>query len=418
MNKNISKLAFPLFIVWPLGGFLLALTNLRKRTSAIVYVLFSALFAYSFHFKFLSADSSRLAIQFINYSKTSNIFETILLFNSGNITDLYLPFSFVFVKQFSNNPKVLFAIFGFIYGVLSYKSLKLLLENKKYTITWQIFIITLIFISFYPLSAVNGVRFNTAALLLFCSIINIFIYNKSIWILGLFLTLLIHFSYIVVIPVILFLWFCRKYFNKKQKDFNWVYWLFTISLILSLIIPANFFAVDFLLNLGIFSDSVKWKLDAYTSDNATSLYNERLETSLFLNVSKYFGNVIKLVLLILVFMIKRKASRFAILGEFKGFYYILLLYLSFGFIAASVPSGGRFLIIGYMLFFYFFYQVYYTSNGKIISDSYILLLLPVFAFDVIFKIGYLSIALTDSSIWYGNIFLIIYKGVNYSPMLY
>lgn len=413
MNKDISKIALPLFIVWPFGAFILSLFDLKSKSSAIVYVLFSTVFAYSFHFQNESADSYRLALYFIEYSQATSVLETIKLFKEGRITDIYLTISYVVTKLFTNNPKVLFAWFGFIYGILSYLSLRLLIANKKNTSSGYLVIIAIVFFSFYPLSQVNGVRFNTGALMFFCSFVNVFVHNKKVWFVGLFSTILFHFSFIVVLPFVLLLWFLRPYFSNFNNSLNWVYWVFILSLIVSFVVPTNFFSLDFLKSSDLISSSVGWKLDRYNSEEATQLRADRLESSLFLNVSMYFGYLIKVFILFLVIYLKRNGNAIKLQSSLLSVYVICLIYISFGFLASTVPSGGRFLVIGYMLYFYVFYHIY-DINRKIIPNWIILFLLPVFSLNILFTIGYLSIGLTDPSIWYGNIFWIIYKGIGYS----
>lgn len=413
MNKKISKLALPLFLIWPFGAFLLSLFDLKSKSSAIVYVAFSALFAYSFHFLSTGADSHRIALYFINYSRTSSISDTIELFKTGGLTDLYLTLSFVVAKLFTTNPKVVFAWFGLVLGIFSYLSLRLLIENKIGKTTAELLVVAIVFFSFYPLPSVNGTRFNTAALLFFCSFIYVFVYDKKIWFLGLLGTMFIHFSYTIILPFVIVLWAIRPMLSKIKHNVNWVYWIFVLTLIISFVIPTNFISLGFLRNIDFISSNFGWKIDIYNSDEAPQLRLQRLKGSLFLKVSKLFGYLAKIYVLALVLYIKKVGHQIKVFRSLRSFHIVILLFLSFGFLASSVPSGGRFLTIGYLLFFYLFYQIY-NLNAKLFPNTLILLLLPVFALNILFYIGYLSITLTDPVIWFGNVFLIIHEGIGYN----
>lgn len=407
MRKIPSSFSLPLFILWPFGSFLLALTNIRSKVSAIVYILFSALFGYAFTFESTGADSYRIALVFKNYTQTSSIQDTIALFNEGGLTDVYLRSSYVFIKQFTDNPKILFAWFGLVFGIFSYLSLRLLINAKIGKNTKMLFMIALVFFSFYPLSTVNGVRFNTAALVFFCSVVNVFVYKRYTWILGLVGTIFIHFSFILAVPVIIALWFLLPYFSSRDKKFKWVYVVFFTTLTASIFIPTNFFSIGFLQDSDAISSSVARKFDNYTSDEATALRSERLETSLFLNVSKYFGYVIKVFILFLVVQIKRKSKIIHVREEYRKFYYIILLFMSFGFIASSVPSGHRFLSIGYMFFYFLFYHIYDANRIKSLQ-KYIYLMPIVYSFQILYVVGFLSVSLTQSVIWYGNLIWVLF----------
>jgi hypothetical protein len=407
MRRLPVNLSLPLFLFWPFGSFLLALFNIKSKVSAVVYVLFSTLFGYSFTFQSEGADSYRIALVFRDYFQSTSFQGTIELFKEGGITDIYLKLSYVIFKQFTDNPRFLFAWFGFVFGIFSYLSLRYLLDFKFEKNTKMLFVITLIFFSFYPLASVNGVRFNTAALIFFCSIINLFVYKKPIWLIGLFSTILIHFSFIIVIPIIIGLLLLRPYFSSERKNYKWVYIVFFITLIASLVIPTNFFSIGFLQDSDLISNSVSRKFDMYNSDDASRLRADRLESSLFLNVSRYFDYIIKVFILLLVLSLKKHSKNLNLLREHRSFIFIVLLFMSFGFIASSVPSGIRFLSIGYMFFYYLFFQIFNRNRFKQF-EKFIFFMPLVYSFRILYAIVFLSISLTDSVIWYGNFFWILF----------
>jgi hypothetical protein len=89
-----------------------------------------------------------------------------------------------------------------------------------------------------------------------------------------------------------------------------------------------------------------------------------------------------------------------------------MFFYSFGFIATSFPSGGRFLNIAHlflMLLMVIMYAKYSNRNfQKIISWS-----LPVFSFNILFTNGMLSWLILTPTFWYGNFFWIIIEGLDF-----
>ena len=118
-----------LFILWPFIAFLKSLGNLKSPNNGIVFVLFFALFGYSISFQLTTADSYRIGALFCNY-QTSDLKSIISLYRDGAITDIYRFAIYTLVKPFSNNPKSLFAVFGAIFGIFCYMSLKILVKER------------------------------------------------------------------------------------------------------------------------------------------------------------------------------------------------------------------------------------------------------------------------------------------------
>jgi hypothetical protein len=348
-----------------------------------------------------------------NYFSNSSLNEIIDIFKVGGFTDLYLRLSYGIVKNFTNNPKILYALFGFVYGIFSYLSLQLLVKEKRNGNDKYYFIMALTFFSIYPISMVNGVRFNTASLVFFYSIINIFIYNRKVWIIGVLSTYLIHFSFLFSIPFVLLIWIFRPLFQSENQKDNWVFYLFIISFVVSWFIPKNAISLDSIKDIDLVSSSVSSKLSRYNSVEATELYNTRLSSSIFLKVSRVFENLVKVYVFIIIVVVWKKCDKTLIHKRFRKHFSIVLLLLSFGFIAETIPSGGRFLLTAYMFSLYLFYQIY-NFNGNLFLKKYIAGLLPVFSFTILYSIFFLGFVLVNPLLWFGNLVWIIYDGIGFT----
>ena len=227
MHRRKIDLELPLFLLWPFGYFLLALRSITSRKSGFIYVLFTTLFGYAFSFTTISADSYRVAWGFSKSHYT--VEKTFDNYSMGAITDVYKSLMYSITQLFSENPKVLFALFGFVFGFFSYKSLKLLLDFKKSDQDRYIAIIALVFFASNAIVNINGARFYTAAIIALCAIINLFYYNKKKWIFPLIVTVFIHFSYLFIVPLVLLFYFFRSPLLDYKKTPKWIVIAFYIG---------------------------------------------------------------------------------------------------------------------------------------------------------------------------------------------
>jgi hypothetical protein len=181
----------------------------------------------------------------------------------------------------------------------------------------------------------------------------------------------------------------------------------------SWILETNIINLDFLSSI-IPSDSISNKIDKYNSDEMATLYQKRASESLFLKVSTFFLTLLKIcVFFFIVYsrkLLKKIKEPNPVLNKLLSF---VLFYFSFAFIISTLPSGTRFLMIGYLFFIIFILKLYLKYADRTIKN-YILLLLPILSFKFFFNVVFLSFTLTSPTIWYGNVFWIIYEGIGYT----
>ncbi|WP_271856131.1 EpsG family protein [Patiriisocius marinus] len=410
MKKTKIDLKIPLFFIWPLGAFLASFTSIASRKSQIIYVLFVTLFGYSFAFTETTADSYRVALVFneFDYRNISVIFNEYL---SGYQTDLYRFSIYSVVKSFTNNPKILFASLGFVFGIFSYKSLKLFLQVKGLEKSFSIFILCVIFFSLNSIANINGARFYTAAIICLCSIINLMYYNNNrLWLLGLLSTFLFHFSFLIIIPFLLMMYLFRKLLFKADQTSPWIFTIFVLTFLCSFILESN------IINLSSLSSflfpSLASKLELYNSSELAEVYEERGK-SLFHTVATTFNYVARFYIFILILKIKKTLKNATDENpELQQLFNFLLLFFSITFMLTLFPSGGRFMTISTQIFFFFLIRFYVKFKSNELQ-KYILGLVPVYLFLVLFSVLYLSSLLTEGVLWYGNLFWIIYEGIGY-----
>ena len=411
MKKKLSDWG-PIFLfILPFLGFILALTDIKSTKSKYVYILFSGIFGFSFSFLDPSADSFRYAVAFDNFDNTININTIIQMYKNGELRDLYRTTLFYFVSVFSYNPKVLFSIAGLIYGYLSYKAMLIFnLESKGINVKSSYFLIPFfIFYTYVSISNLNGFKFNTGALIFFLSTYNLYLKEKKIWFLGLLITPLFHYSFIITLPLFIsYLIFHNKITVKA------IYTIFLISFFVSWFLKTNSINLGF---LGLQNDSlgaIGSRLKYVSSIETTQLVDERKENSLFLRVQEIFNYGIRIYVFFVVFYFKKFLDKNIVINpDLKRYFTFVVFFYSFASIGLSFPSGIRFMYIAHLflmiLLSKFLIEFQY---GKI--KSLILISLPLFIFNILFINFLIPILILENSFWFKNVFWIFISGLGFN----
>lgn len=411
MKKKLSDWGPVFLIIFPFIGFITALTDIKTTKSKFVYILFSGIFGYSFAFRDPSADSFRYAIAFHNFDNTLNINLIIQMYKNGELRDLYRTTLFYVVSLFSDNPKVLFSIAGLIYGYFSYKALLIFnLENEETNKKSYYFKITFfIFYTFISLSNLNGFKFNTGALIFFLSTYNVFLKHKKKWIIGIMITPLFHYSFIITLPIFIF-----YLLFQKKTTINTIYKIFIISFFASWFLKTNSINLGF---LGAQSDSlgaIGSRMKYVSSEETAQLVDERKDNSLFLKVQEIFNYGIRIYVFIVIFQFKKIIEKSKpINSDLNRYFTFIVFFYSFTSIGLSFPSGIRFMYIAH-LFLMILITKFLTKYNYNKIKNLITLSLPLFIFNIVFINFFIPILILEPSFWYENIFWNIISGIDFN----
>ena len=413
MFKKIGSLSFPLLFILPLVGFISSLFNVKSKISTIIYLVFAMIFGYAMSFSDSSADSHRYAEAFSRFDNTLNYNTIIQLYRNGELRDMYRLLLFYFVSLFSNNPKVMYACAGLVYGIFSYLSLLIFVRERGEKWDKYVLILSLVFFTFISLASINGFRFNTGAMVLFYSTYQFILKKRTIWVLGILLTPLFHYGIILMIPVILFYKLIERMLYSEDGVKPVLFYLFIITFILSWILGPNSINLGFLSQADVFSGAVGARMNYINSSEVANLVENRGESSVFLSVQKYFGYSIKIFVFIAIlhfrkWIIKAKGDK----TEYTKIFAFLLFFYSVALIASSIPSGGRFLNIGHLFMILLLGKFYAIYKAKDIRRL-IAWALPVFSFNIAFINFMLPILILSPTFWYGNFFWIIIEGFDF-----
>jgi len=410
-GRKSSLLNIPLFIFLPFVSFLIAVRNLKSRTNGVIFVLFCTLFGYAFTFTSTSADSYRVALVFNEYVFKS-FTETYQLYLLGGSPDLYRFLCYTLVKSFTDNPKILLALFGLVFGLFWYWSYCLFLKEKGSHTDIVISILVFIFLILNPITNINGVRFNTAIWVFMVSSIQIVRYGKLKYFILLFCAPLVHFGFLFGVLIVVLFSLLKKVLLLDNVLYKWLFYVFVGSFLISWLLSTNVIKFDFISSY-IPSDSISNKISNYNSDNATLLNERRASGSPFIKLQNFFIGFIKIVVFIIICHIRKILKKVPSVAEStKRLHAFVLFYFTLAFVAASVPSGTRFIMVGVIIAMFFFMNVYITYFD-VLNKKLFMLLIPAFSFKFAFNTIFLTIALVSKHLWYNNVFWLIYEGFGY-----
>lgn len=346
------------FLVWPMFSVFYSLLNRKMKGAKNILWLFCIYYGFTLVIFSEGTDSYAYAQKFIEIGRvdlTYQNFFSYLYAEDTNVVDVVEPIISFVLSRFTSNPKFLFATFGLIFGYFYSRNIFYLLEkisSEKFTIT-SLFILT--FSLLCPIWSINGFRFWTATQIYLFGVMPYLMENKKKSILISALSIFVHFSFIL--PVVLVVVYA---FVGVRRN---VYFML-------------FIATTFIQQLDLESLREQMRvLPGLYQNRADSYVNEQVQTAgaqLFRTTNWYIRyNAIFNQLIVYTFLVTIYFQNSEVMKKSKNFmrlFCFALLFYSFANLAALVPQGGRFSIIGNLLvFFLIVIYITYVDNGKLIN---------------------------------------------------
>lgn len=322
------------------------------------------------------------------YSVTPNVFF------DKSFDDLIQPALTYFVAQFTDNYRVLYLFVGIIFGYFYSRNIWFLVDSAKTKLQLVHVLILLAFPLIIPFWSLNSIRMWTAAHIFFYGAITYLYYErKGKGLMVIFLSVLMHFSFLL--PVFTFLLFLVL--GNRTKIF---FYLFLFS----------FFVNE--IDLG----SLRTLLTAVTPD----FFHRRVETytpgEIVMQEAQerswqaiYYGKILKWVVFFCIITLyiygRKKIEQYPTLARIFAF---TLLILTVGQLSSLVPSGGRFLKVGYLFALAsLFYSLQYIQGMKQVKSAFYLITPGLVFFCLMsIKIGFDSINIG----LLGNLFTLFFLG--------
>jgi len=381
--KNIAYL----FFFNPFFAFISAVRNYGYVSSKNIVWMYVVFFGYTMD-KPHEKDSSRYVDRLVylhNSPQSFELFQLTLFDEESGQIDIYQPLLTYVVSLFTENGDILFAVFGLFFGFFYSRNIWFLFEDLKDKPDRNLWLLLLTFLSVLGFWTLDGVRMWTAAQMFFYGAYQFYIRGKKWHVITVFLTCLVHFSF--VLPIGLFLGFLGIRYIRKYLYYAYL---------------GSFFVTQ--INLGFVQNLVKTympefiapKVSTYVSDEYAESYSEG--ASSYVWYMQFYRTSINWFLFVLVTYIffkhykkMEKNDRMVTLFSFSMFY------ISVANIVALIPSGGRFLYIGQMFaigFIFAFYAKYADREIKKFTKTFI----PLLVFFVIISVRVCFDSLTVGSV--------------------
>ena len=353
---SIKTESFYIFIVtllFPFVGLILSLVQWKKSWAMNMFwlacIYMGAILIYHHEGTMLGEgmDSGRYVLILINmYNNPSLTFWSILsLYQIDmNYMDLYQQLITYFVSRFTDNGHVLFAVFATVFGFFYSRNIWYILNklpSKKLGILYVLFGL---FFLVCPITQINSVRMWTALHVFVYAMLPYLVEKKKSRLWLLFITPLIHFSYLYV--VIFSIIYVLIPFRFKTNNIFVIYFAI-ITYIVTLFI--NSLSLDTVSSMmaEYSPEAYEERIDLYVDQNLLDRNQEAANANnWYLAVGKNISNWSYSVILVLLFPIIRKY--FKDNKTITNLYVFTMLISTFANITALIPSGGRFQILASM----------------------------------------------------------------------
>jgi hypothetical protein len=195
-----------LFFVWPLGALMTAMSNARKPWAKNIIWAFIIFFGFTFVIPNDGVDANRYRDNLVNMHSQRDLswsgFVGLLYVEGTNFLDVFQPLITFFISRFTDNQRVLFSVFGLVFGFFYSRNLAMIMDQFKDRIPRKIWPLLLLFALLVAFWQINGFRFWTATHMLLYGGLLVIMYRKPLGYLFIFITPLMHFAFIF--PALIF----------------------------------------------------------------------------------------------------------------------------------------------------------------------------------------------------------------------
>lgn len=336
-NKGIPYL---LFFLWPTLAMLFVTVNFKKAYVKNVIWLFCIFIGLTIilPYSYENHDLVRYRDHFESLTLERHVsFSELFLrpYQHGLNSDLdfYLNIMNILISRITDSFRVFLVIISAVFGYFFSRNLTFFTEKQKLKKIGLISSICLLLLAFlYPVWAINGYRFNTAAMIFLFGLLNYHDTKKNKYLIVVLLTPLIHFSFLLPIAIY------GIYFLLGNR-FKMYFALVVIAIVFSGVNPAS----NIYQNASLAPAAYQNKIKGYTEGGYVDIMTNNMEEANWyvaghLSALKYIA-----ALFLFILFINRKllykdsfASAMICYGSLLFFLAILL---------QSIPAMDRFLTI-------------------------------------------------------------------------
>jgi len=329
-NKVYAAL---LFLIWPFFAVFIALYQYKQTWAKNIVWFFVAFYGYTMVIGNDGIDASRYRAKFIEMaesSTTTNVFTDLYAKDSDNV-DLLSPLLTKTVSMFTNNYKMLFLVYGLVFGYFFSRNLWLLLDRVRYRITLIHILLLILFFIINPIWNINGFRFYAAAQIFVYGCLTYFLDGKRKGVFIAATAVLAHFSFLL--PLLIYVLY-RFLGNKLTMYF----YFFLVSLFITELNLESVRESLLVISPVVFEDRIEGYTNEAYKESIVDRFNEsRWYLQFKIDSLKYSIYVFLIVLYWRGKYIYKRNKKL-----YKLFCFILLFY-GISSIISYVPSAGRFI---------------------------------------------------------------------------
>ncbi len=378
-RKSILS-AWVLFLINPFCSSIIALVNYRASFAKNILWLFVAYYGFTMVISDEEMDANRYRDNFIALTSSkisANDFVDLLYQEGSNYVDAAQPLITFFVSRIVNDPRVLFAVFGLVFGYFYSRNIWYLLDRAGPQIKRSNLIFIFVFAIIIGFWQINGFRMYTAAHVFFFGAIRYLMDDKKGGLAIAALSIFFHYSFIFATAILLL-------FTALPKKVPWFFWIFVVSFFLSEVdIPV---ITDALTNIlpGVFHQKViGYTSDAYIEAIASDLttrnwryvfYSQSIKwvATVFLSLIYFFG---------LTFIKENKV--------YSKVFCFVLLFLAAVNMLGTIPSMNRFYSVAYLFVFTFLFLYLQHAPDFHLKKVSLLISFPLLVF---YSLGMINIS--------------------------
>ena len=399
-NKHISTIIFA--IILPFWTLIASIKFFKSPTAKNWFWYACAFMGYIFIFNPIGstgsetdADSSRIAQSLQEMHSNPMNFETVstYFYSEEGSLDIYQELIVFILSRFTANAHYLFLIFAIIFGYFYSRNIWIITSyTNSDKQSWYIWIVLIMFFLINPIWQINGGRMWIALHVFMYGLFSFYLNNDKKKIIWCFLSVLIHFSFLL--PLVLILIY--QFLPKKSLTIYFILYFVAISMAEIKIQPLKEALITFL------PAQLSSKAESYMNeDSVQAAIDRNASYSLYLIMASKMARYFILIFIAYFWVNFKKLFQVQLYQNLLA----LFLFLATIFEVLSViPSMGRFLLITNMIFYSLLLLLLFdkklTEDAIKVPTKYLSLLLIL---PVLLSIR-LGLEYYGATLFYGNFF--------------
>jgi len=374
-RSSFKKSTLIFYFLWPIAGLYLALSNYRNEWSKNIFWLFCIFFGYCFIIGGTnSTDSYYYAQVFSQYTNSKLSLKELLssfYSESSNYVDMASPLITFLVAQITNNPRILFVVFGLIFGYFYSRNIWLVLDHIEGNLSKVVLIFIFAFSLLNPIWNINGFRMWTAAHLFLFGTLPFLLEGNKKRLYWSVVSVFFHFSFMAPVAILFLFIFLRNRLNIYMGFF--VLTIFIKELDLNVVRSA----------LSFLPDVFQSRVSGYTNlDYAETIKMMGQSLNWYITVSANVIQWISYLFALFIYLFCRQVLKSR--SDLLTLFCFSIFLFGFANIASQMPAGGRFIMVANMFMFSFlaifistFPRIKYLPLVNTISIPFLLLFIAV-----------------------------------------